>query len=196
MLIYENLHHYSTYVVVQIPPEFAALDTKAESEQTHQQSSQQPPPIYITFPQNVYQQQHSPSSPHPPSIPNHHHHHHHHSLPSRPAAPLTVQTQNLAPSQSSHHTTPSHSPMMTAAINTPLPPSPSPSAFLSDDEGFYGTHSPHTPNAMQRSLSNSSSSHLMPAENFMLPQQQQQSQQQLSPSMQPSHDPSYSNYHS
>ncbi|CDH57593.1 related to heat shock factor protein 4 [Lichtheimia corymbifera JMRC:FSU:9682] len=189
---------------LQIPADFTALDIKAEPEQSQQQSSQQPPPIYVTFPQNVYhqqqQQQHAPSSLHSPSSPNHHHHDQ--SLPSRPAVPLTVQTQNLAPSQSSHHTTattPSHSSMMTAAINTPLPPSPSPSAFLSDDEGFYGPHSPHTPNAMQRSISNnSSSSHLMPAENFML-QQQQQTQQQFSPPMHQSHDPSYSNqyhYHS
>lgn len=195
------------YVLVQIPPDFTALDIKAEPEQSQQPSSQQPPPIYITFPpQNAYQQQqqHAPSSPHPPSSPNHHRHHDQ-SLPSRPAVPLTVQTQNLAPSQSPHHTTtttPSHSPMMTAAINTPLPPSTSPSVFLSDDEGFYGPHSPHTPNAMQRSISNTSTnSHLMPAESFMLQQQQQQqqTQQQFSSSMHQSHDPSYSHqphYHS
>ena len=190
-----DLHGYSTYHLVQIPPEFITLDTKAEPD--HQ--SHQPPPIYVTFPQNVYQQQHSPSSPHPPSSPNHDHH----SISSRPAAPLTVQTQNLAPSQSSRHTMSSHSPtMLTAAINTPLPPSPSPSAFLSDDEGFYGSHSPHPPNAMQRTLSNSSSSsHLIPAETLMLQQQQQQqqTQQQFSPSMHQAHDPSYSqqpHYHS
>ena len=105
-------------------------------------------------------------------------------IPSRPSVPLTVQTQNLQQpttiitttaqidnrglqinidgSQSSPQQLSPHQ----MAIQTPLPPSPSPSAFLSDDEAasLYSPHSPHTPSIMSHS---NSSGHLA-ADNFGL----------------------------
>ncbi|KAI9498700.1 HSF-type DNA-binding-domain-containing protein [Zychaea mexicana] len=97
----------------------------------------------------------------------------HQGIPSRPAVPLTVQTQNLQQSTRLHisptsvHTIESaqSSPQQQQltphqlAIQTPLPPSPSPTAFLSDDEAasLYSPHSPHTPSVMTHS---NSSGHL------------------------------------
>ncbi|KAI9316270.1 HSF-type DNA-binding-domain-containing protein [Dichotomocladium elegans] len=110
---------------------------------------QTPPPIFITSPQNTYSQ----------------HPHNHQTLSSYPSTCLS--TNHPQPSQTSLPSRP-----------TPLPPSPDPSALLSDDENFYGPHSPHTPNIMQRSLS---SNHLLP-DPYMF-QQHPSPQQQLSPTI-------------
>jgi len=67
---------------------------------------------------------------------------------SRPNTPLTVQTQNLNVSLQ-YNQSPANSPLSAgslgayqAAVNTPLPPSPSPNSMISDDEALYSPHSP------------------------------------------------------
>ncbi|CAO3667155.1 unnamed protein product [Umbelopsis vinacea] len=71
---------------------------------------------------------------------------------SRPSTPLTVQTQNLNVSMQYEQSS-ANSPLSAgslgayqAAVNTPLPPSPSPSSMISDDEILYSPHSPMSGN--------------------------------------------------
>lgn len=148
-----------------------------EDQQQHQQHQQhqhqQPPPIYITSPDphgavpqtqpNMYlgANHHSPS-PSPHNSPQQQQ-----SLPSRPPVPLTVQTQNLqqrlaSPVVIDQPISPTQLATHQVAINTPLPPSPSPSAFLSDDEAasLYSPHSPHTPQMMPNGSTGSGNFHL------------------------------------
>lgn len=56
-------------------------------------------------------------------------------------SPLSVQTQNL------HHTRPDLAPPSSNRFGTHLPPSPSPTSLISDDESssLYSPHSPHSP---------------------------------------------------
>ncbi|KAI8150129.1 HSF-type DNA-binding-domain-containing protein [Fennellomyces sp. T-0311] len=110
---------------------------------------QRPPSIYITSPemdattqqlQNFYldQSQRQRRSSTPLSV-------HTHDLSSKPSNAPCLQV----------HGSPQQSPispsvtMYEAAINTPLPPSPSPSSFMSDDEAasICSPHSPYTPNS-------------------------------------------------
>ncbi|KAF7728993.1 hypothetical protein EC973_005024 [Apophysomyces ossiformis] len=149
------------------PPElnFDAYDVKSDPER--------PPPIYVTSHDanaNTHQSQHfyfgnqqspSPSRTSTPE-PNYSH------LPTRPPAPLTVQTQNLhhqsprldvaIPTMDPSPLSPSSSSLSAyqAAINTPLPPSPNPCAFLSDDDAtsMYSPRSPHTPNIIPNTDNN------------------------------------------
>lgn len=67
--------------------------------------------------------------------------------PSR--SPLSIQTQNLLPRSRPDLAPPSaaRSHRSLGAFGTHLPPSPSPSSMVSDDESnsLYSPHSPHTP---------------------------------------------------
>ncbi|KAF7731403.1 hypothetical protein EC973_000211 [Apophysomyces ossiformis] len=145
MMDFLTQHHGAQ---LQLPPE--NYDLKPDPER--------PPPIYVTSPdtepqlQNYYHNHHQQRQ------------HHHHSeqntpLPTHSSPPLTIQTQNL--SQSSRLTmsmsfnglgagpiSPSFS-VYQSAVNTPLPPSPSPSTFMSDDDmvSMYSPRSPNTPNS-------------------------------------------------
>ncbi|KAI9289859.1 hypothetical protein BC943DRAFT_1011 [Umbelopsis sp. AD052] len=100
-----------------------------------------------------------------------------HHTPQRPSTPLTVQTHNLARSPHHHNanlniTIPSNFMMsdmqnnsispnsLSAYHNTnTLPPSPSPSSLMSDDDAssLYSPHSPHTPSNPTAESSASSS---------------------------------------
>lgn len=191
--------------IVQIPPEF-----NMDGYQVKTEPEQPPPPIYITSPdvhgsahqlQNMFlgtQPNHTSPSPSPPPQPHTPPHQDlASSLPTRPAFPLTVQTQNLQNTSRLHtnghsnfNVEQQHSPIspsqlspnqMYAAMNTPLPPSPSPNSFLSDDEAasLYSPHSPNTPNVMTNASSNNSSTHLAAIDAFNF---QQQHSQSLSPS--------------
>ncbi|KAI8367675.1 HSF-type DNA-binding-domain-containing protein [Radiomyces spectabilis] len=147
---------------LQLPSDytFEAYDSKVDSER--------PPSIYVTSPDVHTQQQQlqtlymsmegQPTRPSP--SPTSHSSGSTATHPNRPP-PLTVQTQNIHPSSPLNMNIPFHS-MDTnhqpvspsslsayqSAVNTPLPPSPNPNAFLSDDEAasMYSPHSPHTPN--------------------------------------------------
>ncbi|KAI9258914.1 HSF-type DNA-binding-domain-containing protein [Phascolomyces articulosus] len=138
--------------------------------------SPSPPPQSHTPPQQMHHQQLQQSQSHPQLQQQHHDHYqqqqqHQQMIPSRPAIPLTVQTQNLqqpttrglqiSPTIDSSQSSPQQQQLSPhqMAIQTPLPPSPSPSAFLSDDEAasLYSPHSPHTPSIMSHS---NSSGHL------------------------------------
>ncbi|KAG0189847.1 hypothetical protein DFQ28_002822 [Apophysomyces sp. BC1034] len=153
MMDFLTQHHG---VQLQLPPE--NYDIKPDPER--------PPPIYVTSPdidpqlQNFY--------------PGHHQHRqfNHHSqhstpLPTHPSPPLTVQTQNLShPSRlamtmafnelGAGQISPSFS-VYQSAVNTPLPPSPSPSAFMSDDDvaSMYSPRSPNTPNSFVTAMEES-----------------------------------------
>jgi hypothetical protein len=100
-----------------------------------------------------------PSDAHHPHSPTLSHH-----TPTRPNTPLTVQTHNLARASQQHGnlniTIPSNylmNDMQTSNISpnslsayhntNTLPPSPSPSSLMSDDDAssLYSPHSPHTP---------------------------------------------------
>lgn len=157
-----NVLHQHSGGQLDLPPElnFESYELKADPER--------PPPIFITSPdsaqtgsmlQNLYFNAIPSDTPHHPNSPALSHH-----TPTRPHTPLTVQTQNLARSQ--HHqgnlniTIPSNYLMndmqnnnispnsLSAYHNTnTLPPSPSPSSLMSDDDAssLYSPHSPHTP---------------------------------------------------
>ncbi|KAI8099660.1 HSF-type DNA-binding-domain-containing protein [Halteromyces radiatus] len=159
-----------------LPPSLT-LDTTDTNKQQQQhqfknKAAEQPPPIYITSHDTTSKQESyyvsmssSPSncysSPSSPQLPTHH----------RPPS-LTVQTHNLQQSSSSpsspigldpsshhHQQQPPLSPASSvnsyhAAVNTPLPPSPSPGAFFTseDDPALYSNpHSPHTPFLLDQS---------------------------------------------
>lgn len=64
---------------------------------------------------------------------------------SRSVSPLTVQTQglNISRQYDQSHQSPLNSPQ---PYEIPLPPSPSPSAMMSDDEHSYSPHSPMSTN--------------------------------------------------
>jgi hypothetical protein len=66
---------------------------------------------------------------------------------SRSVSPLTVQTQglNISRQYDPSHQSPLNSPQ---PYEIPLPPSPSPSAMMSDDEHPYSPHSPMSNNNM------------------------------------------------
>jgi hypothetical protein len=66
---------------------------------------------------------------------------------SRPTSPLTVQTQgpNISRPYDPSHQSPLNSPQ---PYEIPLPPSPSPSSMMSDDEHSYSPHSPMSNNNM------------------------------------------------
>ncbi|CAO3689063.1 unnamed protein product [Umbelopsis ramanniana] len=146
---------------IDIPPElnFENFELKADPER--------PPPIFITSPdsqptgnmlQNLYFNS-MPSDSHSSSSSLSHH------TPQRPSTPLTVQTHNLVRSPHHHNanlniTIPSNfmindmqsnsiSPNSLSAYHNTntLPPSPSPSSLMSDDDAssLYSPHSPHTP---------------------------------------------------
>lgn len=134
-------------VVVSTSSQMPVTDTiKSDPE------AQRPPPIYVTSPDVDFTND---------DFCNHERHINK-SSGSRPSSPLTVQTHNLAtnlhPSfsdqsspvdASSAPSSPhSNSSIYHAAVNTPLPPSPSQSAFMSDDEAasLCSPYSPGTPN--------------------------------------------------
>lgn len=156
-----------------MPPElnFDNYELKADPER--------PPPIFITSPdsaptgnmlQNLYFNNLPPD--HHPSSPALSHH-----SPQRPSTPLTVQTHNLVRSPHHQHanlniTIPSNylindmqsnsiSPNSLSAYHNTntLPPSPSPSSLMSDDDAssLYSPHSPHTPSNPTAESSGSSS---------------------------------------
>ena len=141
---------------VSMPSDVAAMngfgDMKPDPEQ-------RPPSIYITSPEMdstaqqletfylderyQYQQQHSSSIPLPVQT---------HNLSKQSSVPClqldTLPQQQEQQQQQKSPLSPSVS-MYDSAINTPLPPSPSPSTFMSDDEAasICSPHSPYTPSS-------------------------------------------------
>ncbi|CAM0134737.1 unnamed protein product [Umbelopsis sp. WA50703] len=135
-------------------------DNAFQSQQQHfNVASERPPPIYITSPdhsspnnmlQTMYHngfdgQQHTPNNlVHSQRLSTQTGH-----AMGRPSTPLTVQTQNLNVAVQYDQSQSGSSPLSAgsfgsyqAAINTPLPPSPSPGSMMSDEDALYSPHSP------------------------------------------------------
>ncbi|KAI8578162.1 hypothetical protein K450DRAFT_248410 [Umbelopsis ramanniana AG] len=137
-----------TGMVAFLQQQFGPINFQAQQVYTDQH--EQPPPIFITSPDsnsansmvhqayyNVYgaqpqEQQQFQSQQQLGSN-------------SRPASPLTVQTQglNISRPYDQSHQSPLNSPQ---PYEIPLPPSPSPSSMMSDDEHPYSPHSPMSNN--------------------------------------------------
>ncbi|KAG2185715.1 hypothetical protein INT43_002150 [Umbelopsis isabellina] len=134
-------------------------DNAFQSQQHFNVDSERPPPIYITSPdtsstnnmlQTMYHngfdgQQHTPNNlVHSQRLSTQGGH-----VMGRPSTPLTVQTQNLNVTGQYDQSQAGSSPLSAgsfgsyqAAINTPLPPSPSPGSMMSDEDALYSPHSP------------------------------------------------------
>ncbi|ORX62133.1 hypothetical protein DM01DRAFT_1331593 [Hesseltinella vesiculosa] len=159
-MMHNLLQFMSQHLGVPLP---ASLSVDTNDTSKARNSMEQPPPIFVTShdispkAEPFYGSQHqpgyhSPTSPSPPRLadlnapsPSYQQQHSHHQLS------LTVQTNNLhhiSPSSPSSPVQPSSPASYHAAVNTPLPPSPSPGSFFSeDDPALYSN--PHSPNTSQ-----------------------------------------------
>jgi hypothetical protein len=133
-----------------------AVQQQSQAQQEQQQQLDQPPDIYITEPDS-----NSSNSIGPPTYfqgynmqqPDQQQFQLQQPLGtnsfSRPTTPLTVETQGLNIMGYDQSHSPIHSP---GPCDIPLPPSPSPSSMMSDDENPYSPHSPISNSSMFRNV--------------------------------------------